>query len=152
MKFCTFTIFIVTGAINIISATPQLDIDSLTAIENPKHFHTNGHSNKAAIISSVRDQSNEVVVDDTLRFDRDRSQRYGPPYTDGNDRRYYSNNNNDENFNSRPINRHLEDQSEINNDDDEDKYHNEPRSPYYISEKQRNQYGYRDYYSTVRSN
>lgn len=143
-----------------ISASPQLDIPSfalnytknLKVINGPRDFSTNGHSEK--IVSDTvtnRDQSNEIGSDDALRYDRDRSNRYGPPYSysekqfidsENNDQRYYNNYRNDDN--SRYYSRENEDI-----DDDDDKYYSQPRSPYYISEKQRNRYGYRDYYSTV---
>lgn len=149
--------FIVTLILNIdsqfkISALAQLDLPSnhtrgVTAIENLKRVQTNGHTDKV-FSDSVEDKDppNEISIGDTLHYDRDRSQRYGPPYTEENDRRYYYNNeNDDENYNSRYSNRNLNGENE--GVDDDDKYYTQPRSPYYISEKQRNRLGYRDYYS-----
>lgn len=134
-----------------IGATPQLDLplDNSTHIrkikfESPIRPITNGHSDKPLDSEISGDQSNEVSVGDTLNYDRDRSNRYGPPYSDENDRRYY--NNDDNNFNTRNYGRNY------NNQDDDDKYYARPRpnDDYFISEKQRqNRYGYRDYYSIV---
>lgn len=152
--------FIVTLILNIdswfkISALPQLDLPfndtrNITPIENPKRFQTNGHTDKVlSDLVTNKEQSNEISIGDTLHYDRDRSHRYGPPYTDENDRRYYNNNENrDGNYNSQYFDRNLNGENE--GIDDDDKYYTQPRSPYYISEKQRNRLGYRDYYSTVR--
>lgn len=148
-KLCKYAIFIVISVVIIGSAMSQLDIDSSTKNENPKHFRTNGYSDNATVIIPPK-EFNEIGIDDTLHYDRDRSQRYGPPYTDENDRRYYSNGNNEENFDYRSINRHLDDKFKNYDDDNDDKYYNQPHSPYYISEKQRNRYGYRESYSAVR--
>lgn len=140
-----------------ISASPQLDLPlnqtrGITAIDKQKRLQTNGHTDVKAFSDSVigdKEQPNEISIGDTLHYDRDRSHRYGSPYTDENDRRfYYNNGNQDENYNSRYYNRNLNGDDE--GIDDDDKYYNQPRSPYYISEKQRNRLGYRDYYSTVR--
>lgn len=134
------------------SATPQLDLplDNSTHIRkikfnDSKRPITNGHSDKPNDSAISGDQSNEVSVGDTLNYDRDRSTRYGPPYSDENDRRFYNNDN--YNYNSRNSGRNY------NNGDDDDKYYARPRpnDDYFISEKQRqNRYGYRDYYSIVR--
>ncbi|XP_031632391.1 homeobox protein 2-like [Contarinia nasturtii] len=149
-----YILFLKTNSVFKTSALPQLDIPSnglnynksLRAINDPRVFLTNGHSGKAAgdtIIDS--DPSNEIGSDDTLRYDRDRSHRFGPPYTEDNDQRYYSYSNDNSRYNNRNLNGKNEDV------DDDDKYYSQPRSPYYISEKQRNRYGYRDY-STFNGN
>lgn len=158
-KLYLHVFFIVTLILNIdswfkISALPQLDLpfnsQNITPIENPKRFQTNGHTDKKlSDLVTNKEQSNEISIGDTLHYDRDRSHRYGPPYTDENDRRYYNNNENrDGNYNSQYFDRNLNGENE--GIDDDDKYYTQPRSPYYISEKQRNRLGYRDYYSTVR--
>lgn len=138
---------------NVANATPQLDLpennSNITNIrkisfENANRVRTNGHSEKIADLAISGDQSNEVGIGDTQNYDRDRSLRYGPPYSDENDRRFYNNDNS--NYNSRYNNRN------VNNHDD-DRYYTQPRpnDDYYISEKERaNRYGYRDYYSIVR--
>lgn len=154
--------FIVTLILNIgslfkISALAQLDLPfndtrDKTPIEKLNHFQTNGHTDKvfSGDVVANKEQSNEISIGDTLHYDRDRSHRYGPPYTDENDRRYYNNNENrDGNYNPRHFDRNLNGENE--GIDDDDKYYTQPRSPYYVSEKQRNRLGYRDYYSTVRS-
>lgn len=159
-KLYLHVFFIVTLILNInswfkISALPQLDLpfndtQNITPIENPKRFQTNAHTDKKlSDLVTNKEQSNEISIGDTLHYDRDRSHRYGPPYTDENDRRYYNNNENrDGNYNSQYFDRNLNGENE--GIDDDDKYYTQPRSPYYISEKQRNRLGYRDYYSTVR--
>lgn len=131
-----------------INANPQLDLPatneslSIPPIrkyfdENQRRIQTNGHSDKITI---GEEQSNENGVDaniqfgDALNYDRDRSQRYGPPYTDANDRRYYTNYNNE------------------NDRDEDEKYYANPRpspDPFFVSEKQRNRYAsdeYQKYY------
>lgn len=165
--FVSVVLFVTIFCGNTISATPQLDLplDNSTHIRkrvfsndpSKNRLQTNGHANKIAdpVVSS--DQSNEVGVGDTLNYDQDRSHRYGPPYSEENDRRYYS-----DNFNPRYGNQNngYRDDERINEggyggrnyDDDDDKYHvqNGPKNnDYFISEKQRNLHGYRDYYSVV---
>ncbi|XP_055305685.1 probable serine/threonine-protein kinase clkA [Sitodiplosis mosellana] len=164
-KFYLHVLFIVILILNIdsqfkISASPQLDIPlnhtrGLTSVENQRRIQTNSHTDKELNDSVAKDkeQSNEISIGDTLHYDRDRSQRYGPPYSEENDRHYYYNNeNHDENYKSRYLNRNLNGENEGVDDDDDDKYYTQPRSPYYISEKQRNHLGYRDYYSTYNGN
>lgn len=137
-----------------VNASPQLDlpvnnktinIPRKLVFNDHKRLQTNGHSEKPSDSVVSSDQSNEVGVGDTQNYDRDRSHRYGPPYSDENDRRFYNNDN--FNYNSRYYNRNY------NNENDDDKYYAQPRpnDDYYISEKDRaNRYGYRDYYSIVR--
>ena len=166
VKFYVNIVVIVTILCGNISATPQLDLplDNSTHVrkrvfEDPSknRLRTNGHANKIAEPSVSGDQSNEVGVSDTLNFDRDRSHRYGPPYSEENDRRFYSDNSNprygNQNYGYRDDERINEERyGGRNYDDDDDKYHvqNGPKNTdYYISEKQRNLYGYRDYYSVV---
>lgn len=141
------------------NASPQLDLPPQNDTflipkfvgENQKNFHTNGHSVK--LIDNSAEQSNENGVDanvqfgDPLNYDRDRSQRYGPPYSDDNDRHYYKNSNDFENRSSSYYDRgHFHSE-----DDDDDKYYMQPRpnrpspDPYYISERERSRYGYDDY-------
>lgn len=146
---CKYVTFLVFNAIVIVSAIPQLDIDSFTKNENSKHFQKNDHSENSTNIIPQQDRFNEIGIDDTLHYDRDRSQRFGPPYTEENDRRYYNNGNNDDNLDYRSINRHPKDRFENINDDDDSKYYNQPQSPYFISENERNRYSYRENYSTV---
>lgn len=160
-NFSLYVIFIVTLILNIdslfkISALAQLDIpsnhtNSLRIVENQRRAQANSQNDKefSDPVDKSKEQSNEISIGDTLHYDRDRSQRYGPPYSEGNDRRfYYNNENNDDNYNSRNFNRNLYEEND--GVDDDDKYYTQPRSPYYISDKQRNRLGYRDYYSTVR--
>lgn len=175
VKFYINIVLLVTIFYENISATPQLDLplDNSTHIRKrvfddpPKNLlRTNGHANNVAepVVSSG-DKSVEVGAGDTLNYDRDRSHRYGPPYSEENDRRFYS-----DNFNPRYGNQNYgyRDDDRINDGryggvgvgggrnydgrDDDDKYHvqNGPKNTdYFISEKQRNLYGYRDYYSVV---
>lgn len=155
-KLCVEVIFIVILLLDIDFVFPQLDIPSnmpnytriLTATGSQKSFRTNGHSDKTFSDTGIsREQSNEFGSDDVLNYDKDRSSRYGPPYTEENYRRFYTNNEND---NSRYFDRNPE---RANGDiDEDDKYHSQPRSPYYISEKQRNRNGYQDYHFTLREN
>lgn len=168
LKFHVNTVLFVTILYGNIGATPQLDLplDNSTLIRkrvfddpSKNHLRTNGHANKVVEPVVSGDQSNEVGLSDTLNYDRDRSHRYGPPYSEENDRRYYS-----DNFNPRYGNQNYghRDDDRLNDErygggrnydgDDDDKYHvqNGPKnSDYYISEKQRNLHGYRDYYSVV---
>lgn len=128
---------------------PSNDTNSLRVLENQRRVQTNSLKEFSDSVDKNKEQPNEVSVGDTLHYDRDRSQRYGPPYSEENDRRfYYNNENNDNSYNSRYSNRNLYEEND--GVDDDDKYYTQPRSPYYISEKQRNRLGYRDYYSTVR--
>lgn len=165
------SVLIVTIFCGSIGALPQLDLplDNSTLIRkrvfddpSKNRLRTNGHANRVVEAAVSGDHSNEVGVGDTLNYDRDRSHRYGPPYSEENDRRYYS-----DNFNPRYGNQNFgyRDDDRINDgrygggggggrnyDDDDDKYHmqNGPKNnDYYISEKQRSLYGYRDYYSVV---
>lgn len=137
-----------------VDSTPQLDLplsNSTNArkivFDEHKRLQTNGHSDLPADSAISGDKSNEVGVGDTLNYDRDRSQRFGPPYSDERDGRFYNNDNNN-NQNSRYYNRNYD------NGNDDDKYYAQrrPNDDYYISEKQReNRFGgYRDYYSVVR--
>lgn len=150
-NFSLYVILVVTLILNIdslfkINTLAQLNFTHDSRIvENQRR----AQNNKSDSVDKDKEQSNEISIGDTLHYDRDRSQRYGPPYSEENDRRfYYNNENNEDNYNSRNFNRNL---YEENDDvDDDDKYYTQPRSPYYISEKQRNRLGYRDYYSTVR--
>lgn len=125
------------------SCYPQLDIpfnNSKNTQISENRFQTNGHSDET-VKQIVSRESNEIGIDDTLSFDRDRSQRYGPPYSNENDRRFYNENSS----------RYYQQSSDR---DDDDKFYVQPRpSPdmYYISEKQRNRNGQRDFYSTVRN-
>lgn len=150
-----FVTFVWKNREHTVNAVPQLDLplDNTTQIrkltfENQKRFQTNGHADKVGDSVQSSDQSNEIGLGDTYSYDRDRSHRYGPPYSEENDRRFYNN----ENYNARYNNRNNERQ---NGDfDDDDKYYAQPRPKpdfYYVSEKDRNnRYGYRDYDSTVR--
>lgn len=165
VNFFVNTVLVVTILCGNISTTPQLDLplDNSTHVrkrvfDDPSQdrLRTNGHANKVAEPSVSGDQSNEVGVGDTLNYDQDRSYRYGPPYSEENDRRFYS-----DNFDSRYGNNNNygygDDERDrggdrYHDDDDDDKYHvqNGPKNDdYYISEKQRNLYSYRDYYSVV---
>lgn len=169
VNFYLNTVLVVTIFCGNISASPQLDLplDNSTHIrkrlfDDPPNnrLRTNGHANKAGEPAVSGDHSNEVGVGDTLNYDRDRSHRYGPPYSEENDRRYYTDNFNprygNQNFGYRDDDRINEGRYGVgdgrNYDDDDDKYHvqNGPKNnDYYISEKQRNLHGYRDYYSVV---
>lgn len=126
-----------------IHASPQLDlpVNKSSSVQNT-HLKTNDRSDvvKLSELAIKREESNEIGVDDTLSYDRDRSTRFGPPYSEENDRRYYNNINNDEKYSSRYFNQHYDEQ----NEDADDKYYSQPRSPYYISDKQRIANGYRD--------
>lgn len=167
VKFFVNIVLIVTILSGNIGSTPQLD---LPLDNNSSHvrkrvfddqglnrFRTNGHANKVVEpVVSGGDQSNEVVIGDAQNYDHDRSQRYGPPYNEENDRRFYNDNFNprygQQNSGYRDEERNNEDRYHNGNDDDDDKYYAGPRprnNEYYISEKQRNLYGYRDYYSVV---
>lgn len=127
---------------------------------HPKRFPINGHSDSSQpspdgpLSRGSREQVNEIGVGDTLNFDRDRSQRYGPPYSDENDRRYYTTENIRPRYNNRNPDEEQYSERYGERYDDDDKYHVRPRpSPdnYYISEKERNnRNGYRDYYSVRR--
>lgn len=113
-----------------ISASPQLDIpgNKNFSIQNT-HFQTNGHSGRSlSDLVIKREESNEIRHEPS-HYDHDRSMRYGPPYTEENDQNYYKKNYNGD-------------------EDDDDKYYTQPRSPYYISDRQRINNGYKD--STVR--
>lgn len=132
---------------SISSAYPQLDIPFNNSTHsqisaNEERFHQiNDHSDKLIKSIVTKDHSNEIGIDDTLRFDRDRSLRFGPPYSDENDHRFYSNSSRSYNHN-------------FNTYDDDDKFYVQPRpSPdlYYISEKQRNRYGQRNFFPSVRT-
>lgn len=170
VKFYLNSVLFVTIFCGKISASPQLDLplDNSTHIprrvfDGPPNnrLRTNGHANKVGEPPVSGDHSNEVGVGDTLNYDRDRSHRYGPPYSEENDRRYYT-----DNFSPRYGNQNFgyRDDDRINDEryggpggggrsfDDDDKYHvqNGPKNnDYFISEKQRNLHGYRDYYSVV---
>lgn len=167
MNTClNFQIIVLSVSIIIVSATPQLDLppqnDSFPIRnfldENPRRkIQTNSHSSaKLSENSGEEDQSNENGVDaniqfgDPLNYDRDRSQRFGPPYTDNGDRHYYNSFNGLQNQSSSSF----YDQSRNypdDNDDDDDKYHGIPRKHgtfsdrYYVSQKERNRYAYADY-------
>lgn len=162
------TILLVAILYGNIGATPQLDlpIDNNSTHVRTRVFddppinrvRTNGHANKAAAEPAISgDQSNEVGISDTLNYDRDRSHRYGPPYYEENDRRFYNDNSNprygNQNYGYRDDDRNNENRYDGRGyDNDDDKYHvqNGPKNnDYYISEKQRSLYGYRDYYSVV---
>lgn len=162
-------VLIVTILSGIIGGTPQLDlpIDNSTHIRNRgfddppiNHVRTNGHANKIAEPGVSSGQSNEVGISDTLNYDRDRSHRYGPPYNEENDRRFYSDNSNprygNSNYGYRDDQRNYDNRYDGRGFDiDDDKYHvqNGPKNnDYFISEKQRNLFGYRDYYSVVCQN
>lgn len=167
VEFYVSTVLFVSIFCGNISATPQLDLplDNSTHVRkrvfddlSKNRLRTNGHAAKVAEPVVSGDQSNEVGVGDTLNYDQDRSHRYGPPYSDENDRRYYSDNFNprygNQNYGNRDDERINEDRfgGGRNYDDDDDKYHvqNGPKNnDYFISEKQRNLHGYRDYYSVV---
>lgn len=152
-----------------VSGTPQLDLppqnDSYPIRnffdKNRRKIQTNGHSSSKLNENSgeqQREQSNENGVDaniqfgDPLNYDRDRSQRFGPPYTENSDRHYYNNLNALHNQNSTSFNDNTRNYP-VDNDDnnDDDKYHVIPRKhgtfadPYYVSQKERNRYAYEDY-------
>lgn len=148
-----------------VNASPQLDLppqndsfpikkflnENRKLINERNRIKTNGHSVKLPETSA--EQLNENGVDanvqfgDPFNYDRDRSQRYGPPYSNDNDNHYYKNLNNYENRSAS-----FYDQNRFNPDyDDEDKYYVQPRphrpspDPYYINERDRNRYSYTDY-------
>lgn len=173
VKFFVNTVLFVTILCGNIIATPQLDLplDNSTHVrkrifDDPsiKRLQTNGHANKVVEPAVSGDQSNEIGVGGTLNYDRDRSHRYGPPYSEENDRSFYSDNfnprygggggggANNNNYGYRDDERNYENRYNNGGFDDDDKYHvqNGPKNnDYYISEKQRNLFGYRDYYSVV---
>lgn len=149
------------------SATPQLDLPPQNDPfpiqdfndKNQRKIQTNGHSSaKLREISDEHEQSNENGVDanaqlgDPLNYDRHRSQRFGPPYTENGDRHYYNNNNLNglQNQSLSSFYDHNRNYPDANGDDD-DKYHAIPRKhgtvsdPYYVSERERNRYAYEDY-------
>lgn len=135
-----------------VNAYPQLDIPFSNLTHTPiveNRFQTNGHSEKSGKSVVSKDQTNEIGISDTLNFDRDRSQRYGPPYSDENDNSFYSYNNNNNN-NNRYYNQNFDKRG-----DDDDKYYIQPRpfpDLYYVSEKERTLHVHQDYYSKVCKN
>lgn len=150
-----------------VNAIPQLDLplnDSLPPRDFQREklrFQTNGHSDKALTLTEKNEQKpNENGIDanvknfgDASNYDRDRSERFGPPYYDSD--RYYYNYNNNNNLNNRYNSYDEYNRSYLNRypDDNDDKYHADgPRgpNPYYISENERNRYGYNDYQNYYR--
>lgn len=148
------------------SATPQLNLppqnDSFPIRDfldkNRGKIQTNGHSSaKLSENSGEQEQSIENGVDaniqfgDQLNYDRDRSQRFGPPYTENADRHYYNNNFNGlQNQSSSSFYDHSRNYPD-NNDDNDDKYHAISRKhgtfsdPYFVNQRERNRYAYEDY-------
>lgn len=168
MNICLNFQIIVLSVISIIfvNATPQLDLppqnDSYPIRDfldkNRRKIQTNGHSSsKLSENSGEKDQSNENGVDaniqfgDPLNYDRDRSQRFGPPYTEDSDRHYYNNFNGLQNQSSSSFYDNTRNYPNDNGGDDDDKYHVIPRKhgtssdPYYVSQRERNRYAYDDY-------
>lgn len=143
------------------------NVDSPPA--SPLRISTNGHSDKTLATGdggSSRENNIDANVEfngDASNYDRDRSVRYGPPYSDDNDRYYYNNyNGNGNGYNANPhdynrygFNRtnyryHTNDED---GPDDDEKYYAQKSpgpNPYYLSDKERIRYGYDDYVNYYR--
>lgn len=101
-----------------INADPQLDLPPINAKKNALSANINGkpkvlpNSYTVKIIGSEEDDEKDDEHDgndndlepngrgDSTDFDRDRSLRYGPPYTDDTNRQFYRNNHNRNNNNN----------------------------------------------------
>lgn len=135
-----------------IRAVPQLDLPNDTLSIVPKRPYDDDQrrgrlqTNGQTVRLKNDDVVNEDVVDaNILNYDRDRSQRYGPPYNDDNDPSYYRNNNYNSNNNNNNNNNYY---GGVDGDDDDDKYYANRRpgqDPYFVSERQRNRYAAEDF-------